>query len=162
MKRMKDVGFVQCNWVSFPLSQEDLADVNKLLPQLSPDEEPLTRNANLALHGKSELIVARDVSCPRIDGKGAIVAMARVDWPDNRDDFAMVEKVVTDQAYRGSGISEKLNTLIIENARLLKLERLGLHSRRSRVEAHALYRKIGYKAVREDQERIYYTFDLTS
>lgn len=162
MKRMKDVGIINCNWENFPLSQEDLADVNRLLPQLSPDEPLLTRSVNFALRGKSELIVARDVSCPRMDGKGTIVAMTRVDWPDYCDDVARVEKVVTDEAYRSRGISKKLNTLIIENARLLKIICLVLHSRKSRVEAHALYRNLGYQIVREDEKRIHYRLDLTS
>ena len=162
MKRMKDVEIVRCNWEDFPLSQEDLADVNRLLPQLSPNEELLTRSANIALYRKSELVVARDVSCPRIDGEGIIVAMARVDWPDPPDGSASVEKVVTDKTYRGHGISRYLNELIIENAHLLKLERLTLHSRRSRVEAHALYRNLGYQVVREDPERIYFVLYLTS
>lgn len=160
-KRMKDIRMVAYNWEKFPLSQEDMADVNLLIPQLSPGEK-LTRSENCALHNNSELIVARDFSRLRIDGNGTIIAMARVDWPDLADGSASVEKVVTDQVYRGHGIGRDLNKLIIENARILKLTRLTLHSRRSRVEAHALYRALGYRVAREEPDRIYYVFDLMS
>lgn len=136
-----------------------MIDVNQLLPQLAPNAEPLYRSKMFEMRGKAELIVARDSVRKRVDGKGTVVAMTTMLFCSTlTNNFALIEDVVTDAAYRRRGINEHLNRLAIDNGRILSLSYLELHSRSSRAPAHALYKKLGYVRVAEGKERIYYRY----
>lgn len=133
-----------------------------LLPQLSENIKPLTRSRmfEIAQHSKPELIVARDRDCRRVDGNDSIVAMTLfIPLVTNTVRFGLVEDVVTDQQYLRQGIAEKITRCAIENGRLLKLERLDLHSSNKRKPAHALYLKCGFKLVAEGPERSYFRYN---
>ncbi len=56
-----------------------------------------------------------------------------------------VDDVVLDEAYRGRGLGKKLMLSVIALAKKLKLERIDLTSRPSRIAANKLYQKLGFK-----------------
>ena len=57
---------------------------------------------------------------------------------------AWIEDVVVDESARGTGVGEALTLAAIAEARRRSVRSLDLTSRASRVDAHALYQKLGF------------------
>ena len=132
-------------------SQKALDDVNKLLAQLSSEENVISL-AYLQRILKNENIgffVAKDDE--KIIGMGILALVPVVSGLGAR-----IEDVVIDENYRGKGLGKQLMQKIIEEARKKNVEYVELTSRPSRVVANKLYPALGFRK----RETNVYTLDL--
>ena len=135
-------------------SAEDVLAITGLLKQLSIDPENESGITADRLHAvlasrTTDLFIVRDGE--------KLVGMATLlteQLPSSKD--GSVEEVVIDVGYRGQGLGEKLMCALVERARENEIQTLYVSSRPFRVEAHALYEKVGFKAV----ETMHFELDL--
>ena len=125
--------------VAVSLSEEDLAAIERLLPQLSARAtfDP-ARLMSMLGHDATDLIVAR--------AGGRLVGMATlVSIPLPTGVRGHLDDVVVDQDLRGRGIARLLLEAVIELARERQLRTLDLTSRPSREPAIRLYESVGFQ-----------------
>ena len=135
------------------ISDEDVEDVNALLAHLSKHAPRVSRENILKVIEESRLLVVRDVRAPR-GGSYRIVAMATLHPKRLLTGYSgLVEDVATHPDYEGRGISTRVNTRLIEEAKRLGMEHLDLTSSPDRKRANRLYRKLGYKPCRTNSYR---------
>ncbi len=121
------------------VTDELVGHLNRLLPQLSSSASVLTNEAvrDVVESDASTLLVAtRD---------GALIGMLTLvvfAIPSGRR--AWIEDVVVDESARGTGAGEALTRAAIDLARRRSVRSVDLTSRANRVEAHALYQKLGF------------------
>ncbi len=107
----------------------------KLLPQLDKTFSGKTDLAEVLKTGA--LLLARE--------KGEIVgSLTLVIYQTAFTKQARIEDVVVDESHRQKGIGEELNTEAIELAKKLGVAWVDLTSNPTRVEANALYQKLGF------------------
>ncbi|MFY9782416.1 MAG: GNAT family N-acetyltransferase [Acidimicrobiales bacterium] len=113
--------------------------LNKLLPQLSSNAEPLTSDdVEAMVHSESvTLFVALDEGT--VVGTLTLVVFS---IPTGRR--AWIEDVVVDQGSRGVGVGRQLTMAAIDEARLRGVRSIDLTSRPSREAANAMYVKLGF------------------
>ena len=129
----------------------DLAELNKLLQQLSPGKEPLTieKVAEVILQPNIYFFAARNHNPPQ----SKIVGLAMVFFVERLEGWlAEFHTIVVDENYRGQGIGKKL----LEE-QIKKVERwasfyrsevtIYLTSNSSRAAAIRLYEKMGFECV---------------
>ncbi len=121
------------------LSDEDLAAIERLLPQLSSSARfDGARVRSMLAHDGTDLIVARD--------GGRLVGMATLaSFPLPTGVRGHLDDVVVDQQLRGRGIARLLLEAVIELARERGLRTLDLTSRPSRQSAIRLYESVGFE-----------------
>ena len=125
--------------VATVVTDELVDQLNGLLLQLSSSASVLTIDAvrEIVDSDASTLFVAtRD---GRVIGTLTLVVFA---IPSGRR--AWIEDVVVDESARGAGVGEALTRAAIGEARRRSVRSLDLTSRASRVDAHALYQKLGF------------------
>ena len=122
-------------------TDEVLAALARLLPQLSSSASPVTRDELLEMvtSDASHLLVARD-DTGRIVGSLTLVVF-RIPTGVR----AWIEDVVVDEAVRGSGAGEAMNRHALALAEALGARTVDLTSRPSRVAANRLYQKLGFE-----------------
>jgi len=115
--------------------------VSRLLPQLSPDAELLTRQyfkSILASESIHFFIAELD--------KGQIVGMLTIAVYKTPSGIKVwIEDVVVDEAHRGKGIGKELMLAAIDYSKSLGSKDIRLTSRPSRIAANELYLKLGFK-----------------
>ncbi|MET7679533.1 GNAT family N-acetyltransferase [Streptomyces sp. NPDC005423] len=122
-------------------SEELVAALGRLLPQLSSTAEPLDRAA-----------VERMVSCPAttvlVARTGGTIAgtLTLVLFPVPSGLRGRVEDVVVDGAARGRGIAASLTTEAVRIAREAGARTVDLTSRPDRTAANRLYERLGFRA----------------
>ncbi len=117
-----------------------LEDINKLLPQLSPNEKTISQDY------LARIIEDENVELFVVKGDEAIVGMATLVFIRHPSGFeAFVEDVVIDEAYRGKGLGKQLMQKVIEEAKKRGVEYVELTSRESRIAANKLYQSLGFK-----------------
>lgn len=128
-----------------------VAELNRLLPQLSTSASPLTEPqvAALCVDGAVHLLVAED------DGR-LLGSLTLVVFPIPTGVRAWIEDVVVDEAARGRGVGAALNEFAIELARDLGAKTVDLTSRPSREPARRLYLRLGF----ERRETDVFRYDL--
>ena len=121
-------------------SDELVAGLNQLLPQLSTTAVPLTIADVEALVSSSAtvLFVARDEG--RVVGSLTLVVFA---IPTGRR--AWIEDVVVDASARGAGVGEALTNAAIEESRQRHVRSIDLTTRPSREAANRLYARLGFE-----------------
>ena len=115
--------------------------MNRLIPQLSSSNPPPTE-AELAMiirHEACDVIVARD-------GNTIVGSLTLVVFPIPTGIRAWIEDVVVDEAARGKGVGEALNTFALQRARERGAKTVDLTSRPSREAANRLYQRLGFVA----------------
>jgi ribosomal protein S18 acetylase RimI-like enzyme len=119
---------------------ELLVGLNRLLPQLTSNSEPLTNDdLESMVHSESAtLFVALDDGT--VVGTLTLVVFS---IPTGRR--AWVEDVVVDESSRGVGVGRQLTVAAIEEARLRGVRTIDLTSRPSREAANAMYVKLGFE-----------------
>lgn len=125
--------------IATEVTNELVAQLNGLLTQLSASASVLTTGAvrDIVESDASTLLVAtRD---DEVIGMLTLVVFA---IPSGRR--AWIEDVVVDVSARGSGVGEALTLAAIDEARRRSVRSIDLTSRPTRVEAHALYQKLGF------------------
>ena len=127
--------------VATHVTDDLVAGLNRLLPQLSTTAPPLTRPRVEAIvkSTTSTLFVARDADT-------VVGTLTLVAFPIPTGVRAWIEDVVVDETFRGGGVGEALTVAAIDKARTLGVRSIDLTSRSSRVAAHALYVKLGFEA----------------
>ena len=127
-------------------SQNDLEDINNLLPQLSENCKPATRETLCKAIDSSRVLVARDYAIRRPDGTAEIIGMVCLALASVVNGLTgSVEGLVADGEYRGLGIGKALMLGIITEARRLGFTMIDLTSKPDRVAANKLYLSLGFK-----------------
>lgn len=135
------------------VSDEIVAGLNHLLPQLSTTASPLTTSdvEELVASPSTTVFIARD--------EGRIVGtLTLVVFPIPTGRRAWIEDVVVDEAARGSGVAEALTNAAIEESRRREVRTIDLTTRPSREAANRLYVRLGF----ERRETNVYRFFLES
>ena len=126
--------------IATQVTDELLANLNHLLPQLSSTAAPLTFDdlEGVVNSPTSQLFVARvdDVIVGTLTLVVFTIPTGVRGW---------IEDVVVDAGTRGMGVGEALSLAAIDEARRLGVRSIDLTSRPSREEANALYQKLGFE-----------------
>ncbi|WP_271178292.1 GNAT family N-acetyltransferase [Leifsonia poae] len=126
-------------YVADSLSGEDLAAIERLLPQLSSTATfDRARIESMIDHDGTDLIIAREGD--RVVGMATLAS-----FPLPTGVRGHLDDVVVDQELRGHGIARLLLEAVIELARERGLRTLDLTSRPSRESAIRLYESVGFE-----------------
>ena len=125
--------------VAESLTDDDLAAIERLLPQLSSSATfDRARVVAMLEHDGTDLILAR--------ANGRLVGMATLaSFPLPSGLRGHLDDVVVDQSLRGRGIARLLLEAVIELARERRLRTLDLTSRPKRESAIRLYEAVGFQ-----------------
>lgn len=122
------------------VSDELVAGLNHLLPQLSTSASPLTTTdvEELVASPPTTVFVARD--------EGVIVGtLTLVVFPVPTGRRAWIEDVVVDESARGTGVGEALTKAAMEESRRRLVRSIDLTTRPSREAANRLYARLGFE-----------------
>ncbi|MBP5211186.1 MAG: GNAT family N-acetyltransferase [Bacteroidales bacterium] len=123
-------------------SEKDLREITEVVAQLSNNAQQLTLShlREILSRAESRIFVARDSS-------GSIVGTLFVAWYCGLTSNKMwIEDVVVDKGSRGQGIGRSLVTAALDAAKEAGFKgKIMLTSRPTRVEAHALYKSLGFE-----------------
>lgn len=128
--------------VASEASEELVAALGRLIPQLSASAAPLDRAAlvDVIATPSNILLLARDQEC----GNRIIGTLTLVIFRIPTGIRAWIEDVVVDSSARGRGVGEALTREAIRLAAERGAQTIDLTSRRSREAAHRLYEKVGF------------------
>jgi ribosomal protein S18 acetylase RimI-like enzyme len=119
-----------------------VADINRLLPQLSRQTRPMTGEIlRQIITGSDQLFVARD---DEHEGRiiGAAQLMINVQLVRTK---SWLEDLVVDEHYRGQRIGKRLIEAVIAAARAAGTETLDLSSKPNRSGVYAMYESLGFR-----------------
>lgn len=123
-------------------TENDLQEIVRVIDQLSNDPQPLSMDhlMDIMSQPNSRIFVAREDS-------GEIVGTLFVAWYYGLSSNKMwIEDVVVDKGRRGQGIGRKLVQAALDFAKENDFKgKIMLTSRPTRVEAHALYKSLGFQ-----------------
>lgn len=122
------------------VSDEVVAALARLLPQLSTTAKPLDHEAVARLVASE----ATTVLVARVQGR-IIGTLTLVVFPVPSGTRARVEDVVVDEAARGQGAAAALTDAALELARAAGARTVDLTSRPSRAAANRLYERSGFQ-----------------
>ena len=130
-------------------SDEVLAALNKLMPQLSSSFGPLSQQdlIDIVESEASSLFMARQ-------NEQYYGSLTLVMFKIPSGFRAWIEDVVVSEAARGKGVGKKLVDLAVELANQSNVKSIDLTARASRVAAIALYKKAGF----QDRETTAYRY----
>ena len=122
------------------ISDEDLAGVNRLIPQLSRSEPPLSGDAlkQIVSWDGNYLLIARDSD--RVVGMLTLVT-----FPIPTGLRAWIEDVVVDESVRGQGVGAALTEAAVQRAQAVGARTVDLTSRPTRQAANRLYERLGFE-----------------
>jgi ribosomal protein S18 acetylase RimI-like enzyme len=122
------------------VTEELVAGLNHLLPQLSTSAPPLTTPDVEALVASPATVVfiARD-------GGQIVGSLTLVVFPIPTGLRAWIEDVVVDGSARGKGVGEALTTAAIEESRRRHVRSIDLTTRPTREAANRLYARLGFE-----------------
>lgn len=130
-------------------TDEVVAALARLLPQLSSSTPPSASELATILAGDSTVFVAR------VDHV-IVGSLTLVIYRIATGLKAWIEDVVVDEAARGHGVGEALNLAALDEARRRGAKAVSLTSRPSREAANRLYQRIGFSA----RDTNVYRYDL--
>ena len=122
------------------VTDDNLAAVNRLIPQLSRSAPPLTAQAlkKIVSWDGNRLLIARS-------GEQAVGMLTLVMFPIPTGLRAWIEDVVVDESARGQGIGAALTQEAIRLAQAVGARTVDLTSRPSREAANRLYERLGFE-----------------
>ncbi len=122
------------------ITEEDLAAVNRLIPQLSRSAPPLTgaELEQIVSWDGNYLLIARD-------GDHAVGMLTLVTFPIPTGLRAWIEDVVVDEAARGRGVGAALTQEAVRQAQAVGARTVDLTSRPTRQAANRLYERLGFE-----------------
>ena len=122
------------------ISDEDLAGVNRLIPQLSRSAPPLSGEAlkQIVSWDGNYLLIARDSD--RVVGMLTLVT-----FPIPTGLRAWIEDVVVDESVRGQGVGAALTEAAVQRAQAVGARTVDLTSRPTRQAANRLYERLGFE-----------------
>lgn len=118
--------------------EDALEGVNALLPQLSPEAQPLTPSEFKEICDHNFLLLAM-----RGDTVVGMLTLCQMLTPTGRK--WRVEDVVVDNAHRGHGLGRTLMEETLKTVANNGGGHVELTSRPSRIAANALYQKLGFR-----------------
>lgn len=121
-------------------SDELLAAINQLLPQLSTSAQPLDEAALSAIitNPATRLLLAKE-------GQEYLGTLCLALFPIPTGTRAWIEDVIVSEKARGKGVGKQLSNHAIQLAQQLGAKTVDLTSRPSRVAANELYKKVGFQ-----------------
>lgn len=125
------------------VNKSSVADINKLLRQLVHDPatyRPISLAHFRTVVGNKATPVAVVRDGARVIGLGMLAIITKF-----RGQYAYVEDMMVDEAYRGRGLGEVIARKLIAIARARKVKTIELSTRPSRVPANKLYQKLGFE-----------------
>jgi ribosomal protein S18 acetylase RimI-like enzyme len=130
------IEIVECTEVSPAV----VAAFERLTPQLSRSNPPPTAEAlaEIVSSPATQLLLA-------IDGDEIVGSLTLVVFPIPTGVRAWIEDVVVDEAARGKGVGESLNSAALDRAKAAGARTVDLTSRPSREAANRLYRRLGFE-----------------
>ena len=122
------------------ITDEDLAAVNRLIPQLSRSAPPLTGDEleQIVSWDGNYLLIARD-------GDRVVGMLTLVTFPIPTGLRAWIEDVVVDESARGRGVGAALTQEAVRQARAVGARTVDLTSRPTRQAANRLYERLGFQ-----------------
>jgi len=121
------------------VTEQDAADINLLLPQLTAMKKPLAIGDLAMITRRSYVLIARNET-------GTIVGMGSLHLCHKlTGTMGTIEDVVVDASLSGHGIGTALVTKLINAARTCGIKKLELTSNSTRVAANHLYKKLGFE-----------------
>jgi ribosomal protein S18 acetylase RimI-like enzyme len=122
------------------ITDEDLAAVNRLIPQLSRSAPPLSADAlkQIVSWDGNYVLMARD-------GDRVVGMLTLVTFPIPTGLRAWIEDVVVDEAARGQGVGAALTQEAVRRARAAGARTVDLTSRPTRQAANRLYERLGFE-----------------
>ena len=121
------------------VTDELLAALARLLPQLAPGRAPPTRRDVTEIVDGQTLLVARD------DGGAIVGTLTLVRYRAPSGLRARIEDVIVDAAARGHGIGEALTREAMRLAADARVRTVELTSAPARESANRLYRRLGFE-----------------
>ena len=118
------------------LQEKDLADIKKLLDQMSTHARPVDLKQIDEVTKHSYIFSARDGE--KLVGMGMLAPVFKM-----MGFFGNVEDMVVLEDYRGQGVGKKILEKIIEKAKALEMDHLFLTHRQHRAAAKGLYEAYG-------------------
>ena len=121
------------------VSEELVASINALLPQLSSSARPVSLELLTSMveaPGTALFVAHHD------DRMVGMLTLVTFRIPTGQR--ALIEDVVVDESVRGLGIGVALTTAALDHARSVGVTTVDLTSRPARVAANALYKKVGF------------------
>ena len=113
-------------------------DIKNLIAQMSPDRSVAPRQLKAMVKEKNTFLFGV-FDGKRVVGTGTLILIKQVVGTR-----ATIEDVVVDAEYRGKGLGETLMKELLKTAKKHGAEKIILTSRKERVAAHALYKKLGF------------------
>jgi ribosomal protein S18 acetylase RimI-like enzyme len=122
------------------VTDENLAAVNRLIPQLSRSAPPLTGDAlkQIVAWDGNYLLIARA-------GDRVVGMLTLVTFPIPTGLRAWIEDVVVDEDARGQGVGAALTQEAVRRARAVGARTVDLTSRPTRQAANRLYERLGFE-----------------
>jgi ribosomal protein S18 acetylase RimI-like enzyme len=122
------------------ITDEDLAAVNRLIPQLSRSAPPLSAEAlkQIVSWDGNYLLIARN-------GDRVVGMLTLVTFPIPTGLRAWIEDVVVDEAARGQGVGAALTQEAVRQAQAVGARTVDLTSRPTRQAANRLYERLGFE-----------------
>ena len=122
------------------ITDDDLAAVNRLIPQLSRSAPPLTgaELEQIVSWDGNYLLIARD-------GDRAVGMLTLVTFPIPTGLRAWIEDVVVDETARGRGVGAALTQEAVRQAQAVGARTVDLTSRPTRQAANRLYERLGFE-----------------
>ena len=122
------------------ITDENLAAVNRLIPQLSRSAPPLSAEAlkQIVSWDGNYLLIARD-------GDRVVGMLTLVTFPIPTGLRAWIEDVVVDEAARGQGVGAALTQEAVRRSRAVGARTVDLTSRPTRQAANRLYERLGFE-----------------
>jgi phosphinothricin acetyltransferase len=126
------------NYFENDLQEKDLADINKLLFQLTSKDNPVGWEWIAEMMKYGYVLTARDGE--KLIGMASLIPLRKP-----TAFFGNVEDVVVLEDYRGQGIGKKLTENLIARAKALDMHHLFLTSNKNRQAARAIYAAYGFE-----------------
>jgi len=126
-----------------PCTGRDLSRINRLLRQLSGRAKRLNKEKlkQVLAQPNFHLIVARD----SIRKNNPIMGMASIYLEETLTGLkGYIEDVIVDAECRGKGLGKRLTEGLITVAKKRKAKHIDLTSNPARIEANAMYQKLGF------------------
>jgi phosphinothricin acetyltransferase len=120
--------------------KQNLKEINDLLIQLSPEKSKMSFTYFKKLLSDNRVFLAVIIDKKRIVGMGTLISAMSV-----ANTFGLIEDVVIDGGYQGQGLGRKIVEFLIKEGQRQKLSTLKLTSKKDRVVANILYKKLGFE-----------------
>ena len=119
--------------------KQSLKQLNGLFTQLSPDKSPMSFSYFKKLIANRDVFLAVVLDGKTIVGMGTLITAMSV-----ANKFGLIEDVIVNEKFQGKGLGKSLMQYLINEGSKQKLAKLKLTSKKERIVANILYKKLGF------------------